>query len=390
MSRGLGRVPSGASLGAARQAAPTSAALASAFGSRSRSWTTPRHTTRCRPRCSASSTSGATDTRPTAGPAGPGRSTTTWLTWTARRGWWSGPNWPPWAASTTRRRPRCQPSSAGTTWSAAWAAAGWGRSTWPATPGWGGTWRSRCFAPPWRPTRQARDRFRREALAAGRLDHPNVVPALEAGEETARPYLVSAYVEGEDLAHLVRRAGPVDLPAGHRLRRPRRPAGWRTPTSGGIVAPGRQARQPDPRGRRGRPRPGPRAGPHPRQLRRGPDGDGHVDGHHGLRRPGTGRGPGHGGRPGGRVWARRGAALPAHRPGPAAVGRLCPTARRARAGGPADAGGGPGDAAGLDGRGHPPAGVTAAADPAGGVGGRDGRGVGGVGRDRRLRLATAA
>src|SRR5262245_45842249 len=44
----------------------------------------------------------------------------------------------------------------------------------------------------------ARDRFRREALAAGRLDHTNVVPALEAGDEGGRPYLVSAYVEGED------------------------------------------------------------------------------------------------------------------------------------------------------------------------------------------------
>ena len=56
----------------------------------------------------------------------------------------------------------------------------------------------------------ARDRFRREALAAGRLDHPNVVPALDAGEDAGRPYLVSAYVEGEDLASLVRRAGPLD------------------------------------------------------------------------------------------------------------------------------------------------------------------------------------
>jgi len=56
----------------------------------------------------------------------------------------------------------------------------------------------------------ARDRFRREALATGRLDHPNVVPALDAGEENGSPYLVSSYVEGEDLAHLVRRIGPLD------------------------------------------------------------------------------------------------------------------------------------------------------------------------------------
>src|SRR6187549_3198842 len=41
-------------------------------------------------------------------------------------------------------------------------------------------------------------RFRREALAAAKLVHPNVVPVYDSGqdEETRRHYIVMEYVEG--------------------------------------------------------------------------------------------------------------------------------------------------------------------------------------------------
>ena len=48
----------------------------------------------------------------------------------------------------------------------------------------------------------APERARREALAAGRLDHPGIVAIYDAGEEPGARYLVSELVEGETLAAL--------------------------------------------------------------------------------------------------------------------------------------------------------------------------------------------
>jgi serine/threonine-protein kinase len=59
---------------------------------------------------------------------------------------------------------------------------------------------------------QLRQLFDREIHAAAQLCHPNIVVAYDAGEEDGLPYLVSQFVEGDNLATIVRRDGP--LPAG--------------------------------------------------------------------------------------------------------------------------------------------------------------------------------
>ncbi len=55
------------------------------------------------------------------------------------------------------------------------------------------------------------ERFRREIRAAGRLSHPNVIVAHDAGLARGKLFLVMEYVEGCDLAELVRRRGPLPL-----------------------------------------------------------------------------------------------------------------------------------------------------------------------------------
>src|SRR5262249_38396928 len=55
-------------------------------------------------------------------------------------------------------------------------------------------------------------RFPREAKAAARLSHPNVVSVLDADEFRGLHFLVMEYVEGSDLARLVREQGTMDVP----------------------------------------------------------------------------------------------------------------------------------------------------------------------------------
>ncbi len=50
-------------------------------------------------------------------------------------------------------------------------------------------------------------RFRREALAATVLRHPNIVGCLETGTDDGQPFLVMEIIEGEDLAARLRRVG---------------------------------------------------------------------------------------------------------------------------------------------------------------------------------------
>jgi serine/threonine protein kinase len=54
-----------------------------------------------------------------------------------------------------------------------------------------------------------RRRFVREARLAARLSHPNVVRVFDVGEDDGRPFIAMEYVDGETLAELVARRGPL-------------------------------------------------------------------------------------------------------------------------------------------------------------------------------------
>jgi serine/threonine protein kinase len=55
------------------------------------------------------------------------------------------------------------------------------------------------------------ERFRREVQAAARLDHPSIVRAFDAEEGGETYFLVMEYVEGIDLAGLLRKQGPLSV-----------------------------------------------------------------------------------------------------------------------------------------------------------------------------------
>jgi serine/threonine-protein kinase len=55
-----------------------------------------------------------------------------------------------------------------------------------------------------------RERLRREARTVAALDHPNVVPLYEAGEERGSVYIVTRWVEGTELGALIHRDGPLE------------------------------------------------------------------------------------------------------------------------------------------------------------------------------------
>ncbi len=56
----------------------------------------------------------------------------------------------------------------------------------------------------------ALERFRREAIAAGRLEHPRIVPVHDAGEVEGRAFISMRLVPGDTLAERIARGGPLD------------------------------------------------------------------------------------------------------------------------------------------------------------------------------------
>jgi serine/threonine protein kinase len=58
----------------------------------------------------------------------------------------------------------------------------------------------------------AQARFQREMEVVGRLDHPNIVRATDAGVVESIHYLVMEFIDGMNLTQLVRRHGPVPVP----------------------------------------------------------------------------------------------------------------------------------------------------------------------------------
>ncbi len=64
--------------------------------------------------------------------------------------------------------------------------------------------------PPWlSEDPRARDRFLAEARAAASLDHPNVLPVYDAGDEDGTLWIAMRLAEGRDLRELLRREGPL-------------------------------------------------------------------------------------------------------------------------------------------------------------------------------------
>ncbi|OAI54255.1 hypothetical protein AYO44_15270 [Planctomycetaceae bacterium SCGC AG-212-F19] len=59
---------------------------------------------------------------------------------------------------------------------------------------------------------EAVGRFRREIQAVAQLSHPNVVAAFDADQTDDALFLIMEYVEGIDLARLVREQGPLPVP----------------------------------------------------------------------------------------------------------------------------------------------------------------------------------
>ena len=91
------------------------------------------------------------------------------------------------------------------------AEVGWGWSTSHGTSSWGVWKSSRSSAASCSNTSGVRDRFLREIQSAARLQHTNIVTAYSAMRLGANIVLAMEYVEGHDLAKIVKSDGPLPV-----------------------------------------------------------------------------------------------------------------------------------------------------------------------------------
>src|SRR5438046_2900563 len=52
-------------------------------------------------------------------------------------------------------------------------------------------------------------RFRQEAQSVAQLNHPNIVGVYDYGQDPSGPFIVMELIDGEDLASILRRTGPL-------------------------------------------------------------------------------------------------------------------------------------------------------------------------------------
>ena len=61
------------------------------------------------------------------------------------------------------------------------------------------------------PTRPPATRFRNEAIAAARLNHPNVVATYDTGDDSGTAYIVMELIDGPTVRQLLSERGPLPV-----------------------------------------------------------------------------------------------------------------------------------------------------------------------------------